>query len=202
MNKDKKKLYISAVTIFALLLASLFVDLGNSRIVAAILLLPIAVFLPILIKKRSILSINKREMFLLATVFAILYVALKEFSGLYFKFQINPYFVTAEILIDFVIPCAIIIIASEIVRHVLVSQNNKLVNLISIVICVLAEMLMYSNISYITSVNRFMDLIGLTVFPAIVANVYYHYVCKHYGALPNISFRLITAMYIYFVPTS
>ena len=45
-----------------------------------------------------------------------------------------------------------------------------------------------------------MDLVGLTLFPAITANVYYHYVSKRYGALPNIIFRLITTLYIYFMP--
>jgi signal peptidase I len=45
-----------------------------------------------------------------------------------------------------------------------------------------------------------MDFIGLTLFPAISANVYYHYVSKRYGMMPNITFRLITTLYIYFIP--
>jgi len=46
-----------------------------------------------------------------------------------------------------------------------------------------------------------MDLVGLTLFPAITANVYYHHIAKQYGALPNIIFRLITTLYIYFIQT-
>ena len=87
MNKDKKTLYLLSSVIFAVLLVSLFVDFGSSRIVTAILLLPMTVILALKVKKRSILSINKREILLLATVFAIIYVAAKEFSGLYFGFR-------------------------------------------------------------------------------------------------------------------
>ena len=46
-----------------------------------------------------------------------------------------------------------------------------------------------------------MDLIGLTLLPAISANVYYHYASKRYGAAPNIVFRLITTLYTYVIPT-
>ena len=42
----------------------------------------------------------------------------------------------------------------------------------------------------------------MTFFPAICANVYYHYVSKRYGAIPNIAFRFITTLYIYFLPTT
>jgi signal peptidase len=47
-----------------------------------------------------------------------------------------------------------------------------------------------------------MDLVGLTLFPAISANIYYHYISKRYGMLPNIVYRVITTLYIYFIPTS
>jgi signal peptidase I len=65
----------------------------------------------------------------------------------------------------------------------------------------LAEALIYSNIAGIVNFNRFMDFVGLTIFPALSANVFYHYVSKNYGMLPNIVFRLITTLYIYFIPT-
>ena len=47
-----------------------------------------------------------------------------------------------------------------------------------------------------------MDVIGLVLFPAVSANIYYNYISKRYGMLPNIAFRLITSLYIYFVPNA
>ena len=51
---DKKTIHIVSVSVFAALLLALFLPLGESgRIVAAILLLPAAVFVPLLIKKSA-----------------------------------------------------------------------------------------------------------------------------------------------------
>lgn len=202
MTKDKKLLYIISLTIFAVLLITLFVDIGSSRIVAACLLLPIAAITAILIKKRSSLSIQKREVLLLMTVLAILFVIIKEFTGVYFKFYKNPYFINIEKLLKFVIPSIVIIIAVEIIRYVLLAQKNLFVDIITFISCVIAEVLMFSNISGIKSFNNFMDLVAMTLFPAIIGNFLYHHISKHYGALPNIVYRAVTTLYIYFIPVT
>jgi signal peptidase len=46
-----------------------------------------------------------------------------------------------------------------------------------------------------------MDLVGMTLFPALTSNVYYHYISKKYGAISNIVFRVILTLNIYFIPT-
>ena len=58
---DKKTIRIVSASVFAALLLALLLPLGESgRIVAAILLLPAVVLVPLIIKKREILSINKK----------------------------------------------------------------------------------------------------------------------------------------------
>jgi signal peptidase len=47
-----------------------------------------------------------------------------------------------------------------------------------------------------------MDLVGLVLFPAFSANFLYHYISKRYGMMPNIMFRVITTLYVYFIPAS
>jgi signal peptidase I len=155
----------------------------------------------LLIKKRSAPSINKRSVLLVSAVVAVLYVVLMQFSGAMFGFYQNPYFVNANILLERIIPIAAIIIEVEMIRNVLLAQKNNAVSVIAFICCVLSEVLAYSSIAGITNFNQFMDLVGMTLFPAISANVYYHYVAKGYGALPNIVFRLITTLYVYFIPT-
>jgi signal peptidase I len=99
-----------------------------------------------------------------------------------------------------VIPMMIVIVGIEMIRYVFVSQKNAFVNVIAFLTCVTAEVLTYSSLAGINTFNRFMDLVGLTLFPAISANIYYHYISKHYGMLPNIALRMIITLYIYFIP--
>lgn len=202
MTKDKKVLYATSLIIFAVFFAALFVDTRSSKVIAAILLLPITPAVCLLIKKRSSLSINKKEVLLLSIIIPSIYAILLHVSGLYFGYYKNPYFVTPEILLKIIIPLAVITIGSEIIRYVYLSQKNKLVSFVAFLICVILEVLMFSSIPGIRTFNKFMDLVGMTLFPALSANVYYHYVSKNFGALPNIAFRLITTLYIYFVPTA
>jgi signal peptidase I len=201
MNKDKKVLYSFSLIIFAVLFAALFINIGSSKIIAACLLFPLAIVTRLLIKKRCSVSINKREVLLLSSVIGVIYAVLVQMSGIFFKFYKNPYFVNIKFFLTIIIPLTVIIVSTELIRSTLLAQKNSFVSVLAFLSCVLAEILEFSNLAGITSFNRFMDLVGLTLFPAISANVYYHYVSKHFGALPNIVFRLITTLYIYFIPT-
>ena len=203
MTKDKRVLYVTSLLILAVFVSALFVDLGsNSRIVAALLLLPITPAVCLLIKKRSSLSVNKREVLLLVTILAALFAILMHMTGLIFEYYKNPYFVNWTILLKMVIPSVVIIIGSEMIRSVLLAQKNKVASVFSYLICVVLEVLMFSSIAGISTFNKFMDLVGMTFFPALSANILYHFVAKNYGALPNIVYRLITSLYMYFVPTA
>lgn len=201
MTKDKKVLYTVSFIIFAVLLALLFVNTGNGKIVTALALLPLTLLAIFLIKKRAPLSINKRGVLLVLTIVAVVYAALMQFSGAIFGFYQNPYFVNSIIIFERVLPVAAIITEVEIIRYVLLAQKNKIVDAVAFISCVIAEVLAYSSIAGITNLNSFMDLVGMTLFPAISANVLYHYVSKSYGPLPNMAFRAITTLYIYFIPT-
>lgn len=201
MNRDQKALYALSLLIPAVLLVVLLIHVDNSRVLTAILMLPLTVAVCLVIRKRRSLSIHKREVLLLTAVVAVLYVVLTEMTGLYFEFHKNPYFGNLTILLTFFLPSLAIIVMTEMIRSVLLAQNQKPVSALAFVSCVLAEILMFSNVAGITGFNRFMDLVALTLFPALSANIYYHYVSKRYGMLPNIAFRIITTLYVYFVPT-
>lgn len=202
MTKDKKILYAASLIIFAVFFAILFIDVRSSRIVAAVLLLLATPAVCILIKKRASLSINKREVLLLVTVLAVLFVIMTHMSGFLFGHYKNPYFIKPKILLNTALPLLIIIIGGEIIRSVLLAQKNRIVSVVSFMICLVLEVLMFSSIPGIKSFNKFMDLVGLTLFPALSSNVYYHYISKNFGAIPNIAFRAIMALNIYFLPTA
>ena len=202
MNKDKKVLYTVSLIIFAVLLGTLFINVQSSKIVTACLLIPLTALTILAIKKRGSLSINKKEVLLLSVILGSMYVVLLHMSGLFFGFYRNPYKVNTEGFFTTVIPLAVIIVGCELIRRILLAQKNPLVSFIAYLSCVIADILSYSTLAGITSFNKFMSLFGMTLFPAICANLYYHYASKRYGAIPNIAFRLITTLYIYFLPTT
>ena len=65
---------------------------------------------------------------------------------------------------------------------------------------ILSELLMYSTLTSVTTFNRFMDVVGLYLFPAITANLLYNFLAKNYGFLPGIAYRLIMTLYAYVLP--
>jgi len=202
MTKDKKKLYLISLILLAVLLVSFFAPTGSSKIAAACILVPFAFIVWLFIKKRGSVSINKGEVLLLLAVVGALYVVLMQLTGFIFEFYENPYFVNQEIFFRAVVPLTAIIIAIEIIRHVMLMQKNKVVDVLIYLSGIAVDVLMFSNLSSINSFNNFMDLVGLTLFHAISANVFYNFVSRRYGMLPNIAYRLITTLYVYLLPTT
>ena len=200
---DKRILHIFSFAIFTILLIALFVPFGVSgRVAAAILLLAPAVLMPIFIKKRSILNITKGQVLLLLTVIALVYVMGYYLSGISFGFYRNPYRLTLENFFQFVLPIAAVITFTEVIRYVTLAQQDKLSVVLCWLSCVMAEMLLCSNLPSVTSFNRFMDLMAGALFPAVIANCLYHYLSKRYGMYPNLVFRWITTLHAYILPIS
>lgn len=198
---NKRTLYIFSGSILAVLLLVLALPLGISgRIIAAVLLLPAAVLMTFIIKKRSIYSINTRQVILLMSVIALVYLMLYYVSGLYFGFYKNPYRLTFNNFWQFALPIAVIIVSSEIMRAVVLAQGDKWGNLLVYLACVAAELLTFSTIPSVTSFAKFMDLVALTFFPAIISNLLYHYLSKRYGMVPSLVFRLATTLHAYLLP--
>lgn len=200
---DKRILHIFSASVFAVLLFVLFVPLGFSgRIAAAILLLPLAVLMPLFVKKRDILSINKGQVLLILTVIALVYVMGYYLSGIPFGFYKNPYQLTVSNFFKFFLPISAVILFTEIIRSVTVAQRDRLSNILCWCSCIIADMLICSNLPSVTSFNRFMDLAVGAFLPAVLSNCLYHYLSKRYGIYPNLAYRLITTLHAYLLPIS
>lgn len=152
--------------------------------------------------RRAARSLRTREILLLAGVFGVLFVALTELTGAFLGFYKNPYFVNAKTLLTAVLPISLLIVGSELVRARLVTQKSHVASVAAFVACVAAEVLAFGSLSGLTTLNRFMDLLGMTLLPAVTGGVLYHYVAKRYGAAPNIVYRVLTTLYIYFIPNT
>lgn len=198
---DKRNLHIFSAVVFAVLLVALLIPIGDSgRIAAAILLLPPAVLMPLFLKKRRILQITTGQVVLIMTVIALLYVMLYYLSGLSFGFFKNPYRLTMENFFRFFLPVAAIVFFTEVIRFITLSQESKLASGLCWLSCVMAEMLICSNLPAVHSFADFMDLVAGAMLPAIIANSLYHYLSRRYGFWPNLIFRAVTTLYAYTFP--
>ena len=197
MSVDKKRLYIVAISIFILLSFALFIPNGSSRISAAILLAIGGAVSIILIKKRGILSFNKKQVLFLMTVMGVLYISLYYVTGLSFGYYraYNAFSVTT--IFEYILPVTGIIVFSEIIRSSFVAQSDKNANIFAFLICVLGEVLIFSSVVDVKTFNRFMDIVGLYLFPAIISNLVYNYLSKRYGVYPNVTYRLLTTLFPY-----
>jgi len=195
---DKRIINISSVSVLAVLLVALLIPLGESgRIAAAILLVPAAVLIPMFIKKRSILSINKNQILLIMSAIALVYVMLYYLSGFHFGFYYNPDRLTLNGFFKNILPITSIIAATEIIRGVMMAQNSKLTHALCYLSCVAADVLIVSNIPSVITFNRFMDMVAGALLPAIMFNLLFNYISKRYGIYPNLVYRLITTLYQY-----
>ena len=175
MTRDKKIAYISLSLLCLALLLPQFLDGVNNRVYAAALLLPIAVFLLVFLKRRITPYYTRRTVLLLISVFGVLYVILYYLLGLSFGFIKNPYLINFDIALEFVLPTVAVVVSVELIRSVSRAQNSKAVDFLSYLVAVIGDVSLFLGVVRVETFNRFMDLFGLTLLPSIIANLVYHY---------------------------
>lgn len=190
MNSDKKRLYVLSLSFLALLLSCFFINVENKAFLIFIIL---SIFTPLIfyvIKKRAILSIYKGQVLMIMVVMALLYVVLYYLSGLHFGFY--RYKEKVVEIIKAVLLFSAITVGIETIRTVLVQQQNKSIYIIVFVVTVVVDALLEVKYNSFTSFNRFMDFIGLTLFPSITFNLLFCYLAKRFGVLPGMVYKIIT----------
>ena len=201
MNVDKRVLRIVALSSLAVLLLTFFLSSGQiGKLLCAAICVAFAAVIFVTVKKRAIFSMNKREVLMLMSLIAIVYLILYYFTGFAFGYYNSLSSDYVNVLLYYTIPIALIIVSSEIIRVVIRSQEDRASDVIGYVFCVLTELLIFGNLSSITSFYLFMEFAAITLFPAVLSNLLYHYISKRYGMLPNLVYRLIVTLYAYIIP--
>lgn len=184
-----------------MLLLTLFAPMGRGRIIAAILLLPLAVISLLNIKKRVALSINEKQVLLLVSFIGFLYLSFYYISAVYFGLTISGYGINKPVIIfDFILPVAVIIICNELIRHVLCVQGERFGKIFAFFISLTSDILICATIPAITNMSTFMEVVGLTLFPGITANLLYNYLTVRYGFLPSTIYKAFTVWAFYLIP--
>lgn len=200
MNVDKRILYSFSVTCFVLLFAGLFVPIMHTKILFATLLLIMAISCHFVLKKRVIANINKNRVLLLMCIMAILFIVLYYTTGIIFGFYKSTDFITLNGLWQNVIPSIVMIFSVEFIRSIFLQQNDKYVNVLAYLIGVVVDLVLFTNLKIFSNFDRFMSIIGPIFLPSLMFNFTYNYTSKNFGVYPNISFRLLYTLFVYFIP--
>ena len=210
MKKDKIRLYFFQTVILIILFIALFVSNKISRINLAIILSFFAILLKLTFKKKKIIKLVNKEVTVLMIGLGIIYVGFFYLLGLFFyKFNHQMVLFSFKTLINFIIPLTLIIISSEVMRFILLSQDGKIrirnisrdfSKVLTFIIMVLIDLIIYTSVYDLTRLNDFLALIGFITFASISCNLYYNYYSKRFGIVGIIAYRMITVLYVYIIP--
>lgn len=200
IRKDEKIAFAFLFVTLAALLGSCFLTFRFIRFVAAGILVISAVTAILFVKKRRILSFNKRQMLVLISAFAAVFLMLYYISGIFYGYYKSIYPFSFDTCWRYILPILTIIVASEILRHVIFDLESRFAPVFTYIICVLADVAIENGFLYLDNINSFMEFVGMTLFHSITANILLHYVSKRYGMWSGIVYRSILYLYMFIIP--
>ena len=200
MKKTNSKVYLIELLLAVILgICTLFHLTANRYFTAGLLIITAIILYYLVTKKRMLLS-NRKKVTIIITIFAILYIALFYTMGLYTGFYNNTTLISIKVLIKYIIPITIIILAMEYIRDRLLVDDSKKSQILIFIIGTLVDISIYRSIYNLDYLDSFLSFIGLISFASIANNLLYNYICKNYGPKPVIIYKLITILYIYLFP--
>ncbi len=200
MSKDKIKIYVFELLLIVILVLALFKSNIISNIIFAFILFGYMLVIKFGLKKRKIISVYSSQVILLMIGLALVYIAIFYVLGLYFGFYIAPIKFSLWGLWHYIIPFIIIIISSEVIRYILISQKNKESSLIAFISTVLIDIILYSKVYELNNLEDLLAIVGFISFASISCNLFFNYMSKHFGYKAIIWYRLITILYAFIIP--
>lgn len=152
------------------------------------------------LKKRSILLIYHKQVLILMSLFSFIYLAIFYLMGLFFGYYEAPVKLSLWSIGNYVIPLTVIIICSEVIRHILLSQKGKKPKVLVFAIMVLIDLIIYTGVYDLNNLNDFLTVIGFVLFASVACNLLYNYISVRFGYKGIVVYRIATALYAYFIP--
>lgn len=200
--KNNKAYVLELILLLILSYALIFLSNSNRRFILAIFLLIYTVIIKLMLNKTRMLSIKKKGVLKLVTLLGLIYVALLYTVGIYTGYYKSIIKFSFDTLLKYIVPITMIIISSEYIRDKFINYEAKLSLLFNYIIQIIIDLLIYTNIYKLNSVDNLMLVIGYVLFASISSNLLYNYIAKRYGVKPNIIYRLLTVLYVYIIPVS
>ena len=198
MKKDKIIEYIFIAILYIVLFFDFFVsNIFDNKIIFATFLGIYAILCKIFVKSKKVDSIHKNMVIFLMIFFAILFIGILYFIGIFVGFYKNPAGLSIQGLQNRILPYSAIIIFSEIIRSTFVLRNNKKSTVLITIALVLVEVTAYIQLYHLAILGDALAFVGNICLASISINLLCNYIVKRYGIIPNIAYRLITVIYTY-----
>lgn len=200
MKIDKIKIYTLESIICIILFFALFVPNIFPKIALAVIMAIYMIIVRKTLQKRNIVSIYHKQATLLMILLGALYLIIFYLMGLYFGYYDATVKFSTWSIINYIIPLATIIISSEAIRSIFLTEKNIISKILTTISMILIDLIIYTDIYQITTFDGFLHIISFTLFASIANNLLYNYISSRFGCKPVIAFRLITVLYVYIIP--
>lgn len=203
LTTDRAKALSCAILCLLSLLVLLIIPGEYTVWISALVTAALAACTLFFVRKRSIHSINKRQVTVIISVIAILYLTLYYLSGLKYGFVVSMKGVlTLSSFFRSILPISLIIVASELIRETLIAQEGRPVTILSYAVGVASELVCAGGIHGLKSAFDLADFFGMILFPALTANILLTHLSRRYGRAPCLAYRLIMTLYAYLIPAT
>ena len=200
MKRDTIRIYIIEILLFITLCLALFVsNVFNSKILALVLTI-FAIITMSLVKKKNLISSYSKQVIILMIGFGVIYLISFYLMGLYFGFYESSTKFSLFTIWNFIIPTTLIIISSELIRDRLLSKKTKTSKVLIFVDMVLVDLIVYTGVYDFKNLDDALAIVGYILFASIACNLLYNYICARYGRKSIIIYRLMTVLYVFFIP--
>ena len=202
MKSEKIRLYaIEMLLIISCICFLIFSEIFTKLVIATVL----SVFMivsNVLIKSDKLKGKYNRKITKLMILIAIIYLASIYVLGIYIGFYNATVKLSKWSIVNYIIPYIFIIISAESIRKtVLLKDSKKKTNVIILIITVLLDIAITTNIYSVTSLMDYFVLIGFVIFSSIANNLLYNYIIiKYRNSKAIIYYRIITSIYVYLIP--
>lgn len=198
MQRDVKVLYTITILHALTLLTTLFVP---SKFVCNLLLIIFSIsavsIACVFIKKRGISHLKHKEATLICFVFSLVALMLLYLLGL--KFGFSRVMTWKRSIYTYILPYIVVIVASEFLRWILLSQKKSFVTVVSFFSFVILDIALFSEKDIFKNLSTFMSAVGFVILPAVTSNLLYHKLSKTHGAFCVIPYRLVMVLYPYII---
>lgn len=201
MKSEKIRLYTIELALIIFLLLAMILSNTITRQVTAIILLVFMAISIKLIKNNKQEFTNKRQIIILMGAIGIIYLALIYILGIFVGFYNATVKLSIWSILNYIIPYIVIIISSEIIRKTILLKEDKKSRIIILIAMVMLDIILWTNIYNLKTVQDYFTLIFFIIFSSIANNLLYNYiVIKYRNTMAIIVYRLITTLYMYIFP--
>lgn len=209
MKKNKFKVYILELLFIFVLIFTLLAPNIITRNILMYIILIYMIFICLLLKRRKSTSIYKKQVTILMIIFALIYLGVFYLMGLFFGFKKAKITLSIWTVFRFIIPFTIIIISTEIIRKVFLSQDVKIrvkskqidpSLILTYIAVVLVDLVIYTGVYDLNNLDDFLKGVGFVLFASLSCNLLYNYIAIRYDIKGIIIYRLITTLFIYIIP--